>query len=390
MRKLTDRGLSKLTKPGLYRVADTLYLRVKENGRKYWTQRIVINGKRTDIGLGAYPVVTLLDAEDAALTNRRMVHGGGDPLADKRRAKAPLFRAAADSTLEGLRARWRNGKTEKRWHSQMDNYVFPVIGGMRIDQVTQVDVLRILTPIWTETPSVAVKVRQSMKAVFAWGQAHRFIETNPAGDVIDGALPKQTSVKEHYKALPHMEVAKALNLIDQSGAGMSAKLCLRLLILSACRSGEARGARWDEIDTESRTWTIPASRTKSGREHSIPLTAAALSVLDRAMELRDKSGLVFPSPRGSKELTDMSLSNILRMTGLISVTTVHGFRSTFRDWCGETGKSRELAEAALSHTLGNSTELAYKRSELLDQRRPLMKDWASYILERPALRNVAS
>ena len=373
-----------LTKPGRYGDGGTLFLNVAPGGSKSWIQRLAIDGKRHDIGLGGFPLVTLAEAREAAFENRRLARCGGDPLAAKRRAKAPTFREAAERTFEANRARWRNNKTTANWLQGMAKRVLPVLGDMRVDAIGREDVLRILTPIWTSRPEIARKLRSRIRAVLAWAQAHGHVEHNVAGEAIDGALPAMPAVKAHFRALPHPEVAAALDTIATSRASVSARACLRFVVLTACRSGEARLATWNEIDMEARTWRVPASRMKGGAEHRVALSEAALAVLESVRPLRDRSDLAFPSPtRPGKTLSDMTLTKVLRVTGLAGRATVHGFRSSFRDWCADTGKPREIAEAALAHTVGG-VEGAYFRSDLFARRRRLMDQWAQYVTDGAA------
>ena len=261
----------------------------------------------------------------------------------------------------------------------MERHAFPILGDTRLDRIGREDVLRVLTPLWTSRPEQARKLRQWIRTTLGWAQAHGYIEHNIAGEAIDGALPAQPAVKEHLRALPYREVAGALETVDASRASLSAKLCLRFTVLTAARSGETRGALWSEIDLDAREWRIPANRMKAGVEHRIPLSDAALEVLEQARPLRNDSDLIFPSPvRRGRPLSDMALTKVLRDTGLSERATVHGFRSSFRDWCAETGKLREIAEAALAHVVGG-VEGAYFRSDLFEKRRRLMDQWASYL-----------
>ena len=238
-----------------------------------------------------------------------------------------------------------------------------------------------LTPIWTNTPEVARKQRNRIRAVLSWCQAHGFIEHNVAGEMIDGALPAMPAVKEHYRALPYQEVPAALETIDASNASLTAKLCFRFLVLTAIRSGEARGARWCEVDLDAKEWRIPANRMKAKVEHSIPLPVAAVTLLEQAHSLRDGSDLIFPSSiRQGTPMSDMTLTKVLRTTGLAAQTTVHGFRSSFRDWAAEcTNAAHAVMELSLAHKVGSAVEQAYARSDLLAKRRLLMEQWAAYI-----------
>ena len=252
---------------------------------------------------------------------------------------------------------------------------------MRIDRITQADVLAALS-IWTTKPSIARKLRQRIRAVFAYAQAHGHIELNVAGEIINAALPAMPSVKEHFRALPYQEVGSALETVEASQASIPAQLCFRFLVLTAARSGEARGATWDEINLQGQVWRIPSERMKAGMEHRVPLSRQAFDLLREAQALRlDEFGLVFPSPlKPGSPMSDMTLTKVLRSTGLAERATVHGFRSSFKNWALEqTDTPWAVSEAALAHVLGNSTEQAYARSDLFERRRALMQQWADYL-----------
>ena len=378
---LTVAKLKALSTPGLHGDGGTLYLRVAPRRSKSWIQRLTVDGKRRDIGLGGWPLVTLAEARDLAFENRRLARRGGDPLADKRRTKAPTFREAAAKTFEANRARWRNNKTTANWLQGMAKRVLPVLGDMPVDSIGREDVLRILTPIWTSRPEIARKLRSRIRATLAWAQAHGHVDHNAAGEGIDGALPAMPAVKAYFRAMPYGEVGAALEIIEASRASMAAKASLRLLVLTACRSGEARGATWNEIDLEAREWRIPASRMKGGAEHRVPLSDAAVAALESVQPLRDRHGLVFPSPsRPGKALSDMTLTKVLRDTGLADRATVHGFRTAFRTWAAEkTNADHAVMELCLAHHVGTAVERAYARSDLFDKRCRLMDQWGAYL-----------
>ena len=381
MGTLTAGKVRALTVPGRYGDGGTLHLVVSPRGTKSWVQRITIDGRRRDIGLGGWPVVSLAMARDRAFANRRAVADGGDPLAHKRRPKTPTFREASDRALEANRARWRNAKTADNWLATMAKYVYPVFGDRRVDQIGREDVLRVLTPIWSSKPEIGRKVRQRIRATLAWAQAHNYIENNPAGEAINAALPATTALKVHFRALPYPDVGAALDVIEASRASVSARACLRFVVLTACRSGEARLATWAELDLDGRDWRIPAARMKTAAEHRVPLSDAALDVLESVRPLRSRADLVFPSPsRPGKPLSDMTLTKVLRDTGLADRATVHGFRSAFRTWTSErTSVPHAVAEMALAHAVGSAVERSYARSDLFEKRRGLMAQWAAYV-----------
>jgi integrase len=384
MGKLTVAKVKAITTPGRYSDGGTLFLFVKPGGSRSWVQRLTIDGTRRDMGLGGWPLVSLAEARIKAFENRKLARiDGGDPLARKRKAKLPTFLEAAEHTFKGLKPKWRNAKHAQDWWTSVERYAFPIIGTTPVDRVRREDVLRILTPIWSSRPERARRLRQRIRAVLAWAQAHNYIPgENVAGEAISGALPKMAIGKTHFRALPHQEVAAALETVEASGASLAAKHCLRFLVLTAARSGEARESTWSEVDLEKREWRIPAVRMKAGAEHRVPLSDSAVEVLEQAQALDDGSGLVFPSAlKPGRCLSDMTLTKLLRDTGLAGRATVHGMRSSFRDWAAETGQPREIAEAALAHTVGG-VEGAYFRSDLFAKRRRLMNQWAAYLTGR--------
>ena len=381
MERMTVARVRALSTPGRYLAGPTLYLRVAPGGSKSWVQRLTIDGSRHDLGLGGWPLVTLAEARDQAFENRRLVRQGGSPLGDTRKTQVPTFTQASQRALDANRGRWRNAKTAANWRESLARYAFPVFGERRVDQIGREDVLRVLTPIWSTKPEVARKVRTRIRQTLAWAQAHNYLEHNPAGEAINAALPATKALKTPLRALPYREVGAALDRIAASRASVSAKACLRFVVLTACRSGEARGATWAEIDLEAKEWRIPAARMKTGVAHRVPLTDAVLAVLEGVRPLRDRCDQLFPSPvRPSKPLSDMTLTKVLRDTGLADRATVHGFRSAFRTWASErTSAPHAVCEMALAHRVGSDVERSYARSDLFEQRRGLMAAWAEFV-----------
>ena len=381
MGKLTAVAVKAASQPGRLGDGGTLYLHIARGGTKSWVQRITIDGRRHDIGLGGWPVVSLASARRRAAENRSAVADGRNPLAEKRRSMVPTFRQAATQTLKALKPRWRNLKHSVSWMQTLERHAMPRLGHMPVDRIGREDVLAVLTPIWGTVPETARRVRQRIRATLRWCWAHGYVEQNVAGEAIDGALPKMPAIKSHFRALPYRDISSALKTVEASKASWAAKLCLRFLILTAARSGEARGAKWDEIDFEAKEWRIVGERMKAGTAHRVPLSGPAMAVLERAREIDDGSGLIFPSSlRKGKEMSDMTLTKVLRSTGLADRATVHGFRSSFRDWAAEcTNAPHAVMELALAHAVGDSVEQAYARSDLLEKRRRLMEQWAGFI-----------
>ena len=380
MERLSVAGARALTRPGLYRADPTLYLHVSKGGAKSWIQRIAVNGRRRDIGLGPFALVTLAEARDKAYQNRRLVQTGGNPLAEKRKAKAPTFREAAERTYEANKARWRNAKTGAIWRQQLELHAFKRLGEMRVDQIGREDVLAVLTPVWSGKPETGRRLRRAIKTTLAWALAHGFVDRNVATEV-DGALPTLPSVKEHYRALPYRELPGALRTVEGSAASLPARLAFRWLALTACRSLEAREAKWAEVEEESRLWVLPGNRTKTGAEFRQPLSAAALDVLDQARALRDESDYLFPSPaRRGRPLSSMALIKLTRDVGLAERMTPHSVRASFRTWASErTSADFAAMEMSLGHHVGSAVERSYARSDLLEKRRRLMQQWGQFL-----------
>ena len=378
MKKLTVAEVRTLSKPGRYGDGGTLFLLVSPRGTKSWMQRVVIDGKRHDLGLGPWPVVSLAKARRSAFANRVAIADGIDPLAEKRRAKVPTFEQAVEKVIALHRQTWKDGgKTAKIWESTLREYVFPHIGKKGVDEIATADVMTILTPIWVSKFETARKVRRRIGTVMKWAVAQGYRQDNPAGEAITAALPKRSKQVRHMPALPHGEVPGALAAVRASGAWPATKLAFEFLVLTATRSAEVRLATWDEINIDNRMWTVPAARTKTSREHRVPLSDRAVEILHEARTLGDGTGLVFPSAR-RKALSDMTLSKLIKEQGVAAVP--HGFRSSFRDWAAErTNHSREVIEAALAHVVKNQTEASYARSDLFDKRRPLMDEWAHHL-----------
>ena len=374
---LSAKFVSKVDEARKYWDGNGLILVVQPTGSKSWIQRLTIRGRRRELGLGGFPATSLKQAREQAFANLQEARQGRDPLKEKRSAaRVPTFAAAAEKVFEQQAPSWRNQKHSKQWGATLGTYVFPSIGERSVSSVTSADVLEILMAIWHTRPETARRVRGRINAVMEWAVAMEFRPDNPC-DRLKRALPRQKDVVKHMRALPYAEVSAAIATVQQSQASLATKLALEFLMLTAARSGEVRGAKWDEIDLDSMTWLIPAERMKAKREHAVPLSRRAVQVLEMARPLANASGLIFPSPRG-RVLSDMTLSKLLREQGIPAVP--HGFRSSFRDWAGErSGVQDAVIEAALAHTIRNPTKAAYARTDYFGLRQPLMDDWAEYL-----------
>ena len=376
MPKLTAAFVRSVTKAGKYGDQHGLILRVRPSGAKAWIWRGTVGGRRRDLGLGRYPYVGLAEARATAFEYRKTALEGGDPVR-LRSGDVPTFAAAVEAVIALHAGKWKpGGKSEGQWRSSLATYVLPAIGSKRVDEVTSADVMACLSPIWTSRPETAKRVRQRIAAVMKWVIAQGYRQDNPAGEAVTAALPKQAGVKKHLRALPHRDVGDAVAEVQQSQAYATVRLAVEFVILTAARSGEVRGAVWSEIDLDAAAWTIPPERMKAGREHRVPLSGRAVEVLAEARQGSGGSGWVFPSRSGG-ELGAWALTKLVSSLGIDG--TLHGMRSSFRDWCGETGVAREVAEACLAHRLGSAAEQAYARSDLLERRRQLMEAWAQYV-----------
>ena len=366
--------------PGRHADGNGLYLFVQPTGTRSWIQRLVIRGRRRELGLGSLALVPLAEAREKALANRKLAREGGDPLAERRRTEGiPTFAEAATRVLEQKRPGWRNRKHAQEWLSSLRRVAFPRIGKVPVSEVTSADVLEILTPIWHRKAETARRVRLRLRAVLEWAVAMEYRIDNPC-DRIGPVLGTQQSVVQHMRALPHREVAAAIGTVRGSTALEAAKLAFEFLVLTAARWSEVRWAEWEEIDRSGRVWTVPARRMKANRQHRVPLCGRALEILEAAQALGERAGpLVFTGGQG-KPLDDKQLRCLLHEQGIAAVP--HGFRSTFRDWASEeTDHPREVIEAALAHVVRNRVEAAYARSDLFERRRVLMDDWARYLAQ---------
>ena len=353
----------------------SLLVKKTANGRpsKTWSQKLLVNGAYRWIGLGSYPVVSLAQARQAALENKQAAVAGRDP-----RNAIPTFEQCAERVIAIYAEGWKDGgKSEKQWRASLGKYVFPRVGDRPINAVSTADLMAVLIPVWQERPETARRIKQRLGAIMRWAVAESYRDNDPTTS-LSAALPKHNSVRQHHKALPFAEVSGALDVVRASGAYIMTRLAFEYMVLTACRSGEIRLAQWNEIDVESATWTIPANRMKTKREHRVPLSPRALEILAEAQEYADKSGLIFPSISG-RAMSDSTLSKLLRENGVQAVP--HGFRSSFRNWAAEcTDAPREIAEHCLAHIEGSAAELAYRRTDYFERRRELMNDWVAYVM----------
>jgi integrase len=392
-------------KPGRYCDGAGLYLLVRSADAKFWLFRYTRNGKMREAGLGpasGRAAVSLADAREKARRFHDMVREGLDPLdergAEKARKKAEAalqatrgrtFADVAELYLRAHETSWKNPKHRQQWRNTLRDYVLPVIGNLPVASVGTGEVVQIVEPLWKEKSETASRLRGRIESILDYAKVRGWRDgENPARwrGHLDHLLPARSKIRrvKHHAALPWRDVGAFMAAL-RSQTGVSAR-CLEFAILTACRSGEVRGAAWPEVDLREDTWTVPRERMKAGEQHRVPLSKPALAVLEKMAELRTDSrpdSLIFPGGRTGQPLSDVALAKAIRATGFADATT-HGFRSCFRDWVAEaTSYPRELAEKALAHTLSSAVEAAYQRGDMFDKRRRLMNEWAEFCV-RPA------
>ena len=395
MRKRQPQGLNRLSAAAIKYLEATgwhadgggLYLEIDGNGRKRWAMRLTVNGRRRDFGLGPLHKVSLAAAREMAALYRAKAYRGIDPVADKRkRATMPTFREAAEQVHRQRAQGWSNGKHVDQWINTLRDYAFPIIGDIPVSDIATPNVLKVLTPIWNVKSETARRVRQRLSTVLEWARAAGFRSGDNPVDLIGDALPRQKKTERHHAALPYAEVSTFIGKLRGGQAAPITKLAFEFLILTAVRTTEARKARWDEIDWQAKTWTIPGNdaatgrRMKMERDHIVPLSIRCLEILEQARPLSTDHELIFPDNDSGRVMSENRF--LVARDGLgygKERCTPHGFRSSFRDWAAEeTHFPSEVVEMALAHAIPNKTEAAYRRGQLLVKRFALMEAWAAF------------
>jgi integrase len=376
--KLTTRKVE-TAKPGKYTDGGNLYLIVSKTGARKWVLRFTWRGRAKEMGLGSATSVPLADAREKAANARRKIAQGLNPIDERKRdGGIPTFGELADDVREALSAGFRNEKHKAQWKSTLETYAAP-LRAKPVDTIATDDVLAVLKPIWTTKAETASRVRGRIEKVLDAAKAKGFRDgENPARwrGHLDHLLPRPSKLaRGHHAAMPYEEVAAFIAKLRKREA--TSALALELCILTATRSGEILGMRWPEIDFDKKIWTVPAKRMKAGREHRVPLSTRAVAVL-RQLEKLKTADFVFAGQARNKPLSNMAMEMVLRRMK-IEEATVHGFRSSFRDWAGNVSNfPREITETALAHVIGDKAEQAYRRSDALEKRRKLMEAWAAY------------
>ena len=399
IQKLKPLTVSKATKPGVYGDGAGLYLQVGPTGGKSWLFRYMLKGKAREMGLGAVHTITLTEARARATECRKLLMAGHDPIEVRnsatvakqlQEATALTFKQCAEEYIKTHKEGWKNAKHITQWENTLRDYVYPTIGDLPVDDVDTDLILKCLSPIWKEKTETATRVRGRIESILDWATAKKHRKgDNPARwqGLLENLLPKPNKLAnvKHHPALPYQQASMFMTAL-RAREGVAAR-AVEFSILTAARSGEVRGAVWTEIDLDAALWTIPAERMKMEKEHRVPLSTAALALLK---DMPRMGQLVFPGTKKDAVLSDMSLTAVLRRMNEGGESklwvdekgfgiTVHGFRSTFRDWAAEiSAYLPEVAEMALAHAVGDKVEAAYRRGDLFPKRREMMEDWARY------------
>ena len=399
MGRLTALKVERIKQPGMHADGGGLYLRVTPEGARNWVLRYMLDRRPRWMGLGPLALYGLAEARARALNARRQRHEGIDPIEARRAerarqrldaAKVITFQQCAESYIAAHRAGWRNDKHAGQWTTTLATYVYPTIGALPVQAVDTGLVLKVLEPVWTAKPETASRVRGRLESILDLAKVRGYRDgENPARwrGHLDKLLPARSRVRqvEHHAALPYTELPGFLAALRQQ-EGIAAR-ALEFLILTAARTGEIIGARWNEIDRLDKTWTVPAARMKAHREHRVPLSAPALAILEDMQRLRpadEGASFVFPGGKAGKPLSNMAFLMLLRRMGRADLTA-HGFRATFKTWASErTSTQNEIVEASLAHTIGGKVEQAYRRGDLFEKRRRLMQQWSVFCTTAPA------
>ena len=382
VKQLSAVGISHLRTPGkYYDGSHGLFLEVYSTGAKTFQQRVTVNGKRRAKTLGRYPVVSLAEARATACQNWLVARSDRDPFPACSKVEIPTFAQAAAEVIKQKAPTWTDPKYPKDWQYSLERYVFPSLGERPISQIEVQDVVEVLAPIWNKIPETARRMRQRIRAILDWGVAMGHCSDNAAGPALHGVLPKRRppdKSKRHHPAVPYAEVPAVVVALRGMRARPRLRLLLEFVVLTAGRCGEARGARWGEFDFDSVTWTVPGSRMKTGFPHRVPLSGRALEILRELGPDGAPDGLVFPGKKSGTAFSGDAVLGLVRRLGLRA--TVHGFRSSFRNWVAETdAATHDVAERALAHARTNQTVAAYLNTDLLELRRPLMQRWADHV-----------
>ncbi|MGG7055469.1 tyrosine-type recombinase/integrase [Nitrosomonas sp. ANs5] len=394
IQNLTARKCETIKEPGYYADGQNLYLQVSKALSKSWLFIYKFQGRKHEVGLGGYPDISLAVARDGAARWRKVLIAGDNPIEIKReqeykkhcsRIDNPTFAQCANKFIESHQAGWKNPKHAQQWKNTLDHYVLPIIGNLQVKQIDTGLVMRVLEPIWLEKNETASRLRGRIENILDWASVHKYRQgDNPARwrGHLDKLLSSPNKIQriKHFKALPYHEM-NGLLLALRSNSSISA-MALEFLILTAARTGEVIGSQWNEIDFNQKIWIIPAERMKVKKEHRVPIASRTLEILSNVKQLK-VNDYIFPGRTRNGGLSNAAMDKLLQVT-LNYDATVHGFRSTFRDWASEiTNFPHEMCEMALAHSIKNQAEAAYRRGDMIEKRRVMMEAWLTYIETKP-------
>ncbi len=379
--KLTAMTVKKLSKPGKYADGNNLYLQIDISGARRWILRLTVGHRRRDMGLGSTMIVSLEEARQLARLYRGIAKSGGDPFLERQKERGfkVTFAYCAQKVHELNKPTWKNEKFALQWYSSLENHVLPKIGKLPISQITSSDILNVLSPIWNTRTDTARKLKQRIRLIIKWARAKGFFQGDDPVELAEQALPRKKRSDNHHKSLSYKDVPDLIVKIKESKISLPTQLAIQFTILSACRTSEVLRASWDEIDMQNLIWTIPAKRMKTEKIHEVPISSGMKDILKDAKDKIDSPDYIFSSDQSGKELSNNTLR--LAVQKRLGVdTTIHGMRSSFKDWASETTNfANEVSEMALAHVIPNKTEAAYRRGNLMDKRRHLMQMWSDFI-----------
>ena len=380
--KLSDLIVKKINNPGRYGDGNNLYLVVDHKTSKRWVIRLTINGKRRDMGLGSAFNFNIREARELATHYIKLAKQGIDPIQDRLKEKGleTTFKECVYKVHELNKPTWKTEIIGTQWINSFIHHVFPKIGHMAISEITSADIMKILTPLWNTKHDTAKKLKQRLRVVFKWSKAQGLYTGDNPVELAEMALPKVKSSQRHFTSLPYNQLPGLIDQLKESSISLSNKLAIEFTILTACRTNEVLKANWNEIDLENKLWIIPKERMKALREHMVPLSDRAFDILKNAKKVYSKSDYVFPSELNpNKPLSNNTMLFAIQKRLNINAT-MHGMRSSFKDWASETTNfGNEVSEMALAHNITNKVEAAYRRGNLLQKRRELMQSWDNFL-----------
>ena len=379
--KLTAMTVKKLSKPGKYADGNNLYLQIDISGARRWILRLTVGHRRRDMGLGSTMIVSLEEARQLARLYRGIAKSGGDPFLERQKERGfkVTFAYCAQKVHELNKPTWKNEKFALQWYSSLENHVLPKIGELPVSQITSSDILGVLSPIWNTRTDTARKLKQRIRLIIKWARAKGYFQGDDPVELAEQALPRKKRSDNHHKSLSYKDVPDLIVKIKESKISLPTQLAIQFTILSACRTSEVLRASWDEIDMQNLMWTIPAKRMKTGKIHEVPISSGMKDILKDAKDKIGSPDYIFSSDQSGKELSNNTLRLAVQKRLGID-TTIHGMRSSFKDWASETTNfANEVSEMALAHVIPNKTEAAYRRGNLMDKRRHLMQMWSDFI-----------